>query len=659
MAVIDITKQPYLADNTYSPTTNRNAASASDALQNAILSSPDKSRSLKILIPFGKYKFDKTVRITRSVIIEGEGGGQMAGMDDSYGATQIFPEPGVTPFQFWRGGVSNSVLTQNANGAPGSEIRDLEIISDPARNDTSTISGDYDKDRRELNLTGDLSKWSAHEAQLIAIPGAGYTVDMSNTTASFKMKRIFSGTTEAIIFDKDSIRIDPLSHRGQIDFDLNGNYRGVYIGAYIAFVGLNIKDDEPAKVTKIVLGPKIDDPAIQEVKSITVDLSEAKINDIKSRINSGNNDQIDLTNFMSLPIFEMQMVCELITRVVDVRNSGQLLLVDMVGNQSPKNVTIRHADAGVDIGENAVRCRNLAISGMEGPGIAIIANPSTHDEDPNMHYYSNADDFRVDTCIIANCGFGIYIYGVDANAGLTTNVQGLQNHLWSIADFSGSNNTHVTLSTDGGFGAINRSGSTFVGTYFEEGTGAYFGPATTSVGGAEVSEYGGWSWVGGTFNRFNVGETDGSARFSSYRRYFYPTMYLEAYKSNTSQFDYQFLKTIDGNGAAGWYAHVYQGSGIIPFCWSDSDAEGGAAQFWAPGGIQLGRNTNKLLHVDSKRTITYGNGPVPTAIDNPKNGDIVFNFSAAVGSPVGWIYVELIDPQDSNQNHWREFGQIK
>ena len=43
--------------------------------------------------------------------------------------------------------------------------------------------------------------------------------------------------------------------------------------------------------------------------------------------------------------------------------------------------------------------------------------------------------------------------------------------------------------------------------------------------------------------------------------------------------------------------------------------------------------------------------------DNPNHG--VFNFSAAVGSPVGWIYVKLIDPQESNQSHWREFGQIK
>lgn len=50
---IDITKPPFNADNTYSPITNPNAASASDALQNAILSSPDKSRSPKILIPFG------------------------------------------------------------------------------------------------------------------------------------------------------------------------------------------------------------------------------------------------------------------------------------------------------------------------------------------------------------------------------------------------------------------------------------------------------------------------------------------------------------------------------------------------------------------------------------------------------------------------------
>jgi hypothetical protein len=75
--------------------------------------------------------------------------------------------------------------------------------------------------------------------------------------------------------------------------------------------------------------------------------------------------------------------------------------------------------------------------------------------------------------------------------------------------------------------------------------------------------------------------------------------------------------------------------------------------------ISNGRQTNKLLNVDNKRTITYGNGPEPTAIDNPKNGDIVFNISAAVGSPVGWIYVRLIDQQESNQSHWREFGQIK
>ncbi len=550
------------------------------------------------MIPYGKYRFSHTVEVTRSVIIEGHGG-EFNGV----GATQIVADPGVTPLRFCYPGASS-----DGGNASDSILKDVNITAG-GRDETTQI-GDYDNNTRKIALSG---PWNATVGQLIAIPGVGPIIKLTTVAVNSK-----SGSPE---------------------FTLHGNAPcGIWIGAYVIISPAGIT--EPTKIIKI---DGTDDPTkIVNYSTFTLESNATSTHEGKD-------------------VVGLDIVCELITRVtaVEGNTTTPILTTDAVNSpgQSIIGTTIRHADAGVDI-QVRMTCNNVSVNGMQGPGFSITAS---HGNVPA----TNANSFRIENCFVNRCEYGLYILGADTNAGSTDQLIGVGNRKWTIADLSFLGNTHSGLHSDGGYGAITldtgTNRSVFIGTYLEGGTSAYLGHTTIMIGGTIAEDQGGWSWVDGIFNRFQVGETDGGAKFSSYRRLFYPTLFLEAYKTSTSQAAYSFLKINkdDNPNAAGWYTHIYQGNGQSPFCWSDNDAEGGAAQFWAPGGIQLGRQTNKLLNVNNKRTITYGNGPEPTAIDNPKNGDIVFNFSAAVGNPIGWIFVELVDPQDPNQSHWREFGQIQ
>jgi hypothetical protein len=150
------------------------------------------NHGIKILFPRGQYRFEKTVRIPRSVIIEGEGG-QAGGTGNptkrGYEATRIIADSGVTPFQFWNGGKDFIVQESDVSNGEGSEIRDLAIESLGPGGDPLTQTGDLTiKDEEHIAKTITINgvaystsqiiklhgKWeNAREGQLIVIPAAG------------------------------------------------------------------------------------------------------------------------------------------------------------------------------------------------------------------------------------------------------------------------------------------------------------------------------------------------------------------------------------------------------------------------------------------------------------------------------------------------------
>ena len=91
----------------------------------------------------------------------------------------------------------------------------------------------------------------------------------------------------------------------------------------------------------------------------------------------------------------------------------------------------------------------------------------------------------------------------------------------------------------------------------------------------------------------------------------------------------------------GWYSNRYlTDPDQVPFCWSDSDAENGPGQFWAPGGISLGDlehprpRRDRRFNIDNRWKIIYGKvsappNPHPTDPHSRKwrHGDIIFNKS--------------------------------
>ena len=180
MVVIDITQEPYKADPT-------NTIDVSKILEHAIETSTkdNPNHGVKILFPRGQYKFEYPVRISRSVIIEGEvGEGAASGNAQTrgYEATRIIADPGITPFQFWNGGKDFIVQESDVSNGEGSEIRDLAIES--LGNDSLTQIGDLDESNLTIELNGKEyfrsqiiklhGKWeNAREGQLIVIPAAG------------------------------------------------------------------------------------------------------------------------------------------------------------------------------------------------------------------------------------------------------------------------------------------------------------------------------------------------------------------------------------------------------------------------------------------------------------------------------------------------------
>ena len=135
----------------------------------------------------------------------------------------------------------------------------------------------------------------------------------------------------------------------------------------------------------------------------------------------------------------------------------------LIGTLGPTGNTTNTAGHGISLHARAV-LRDLSISLFSGNGINIVAT----------HPIANANCFRIESCVVFSNGQnGIFVQGVDANAGLITGVSATSNRGWGIYDDSGLGNTYVGCHT-----ATNRLGAyrsdspsarnMFLGCYSEE-----------------------------------------------------------------------------------------------------------------------------------------------------------------------------------------------
>lgn len=660
--MIDITKPPYHADNT-------GIVDASRPLMEAIQdlgSGRWNTLGGKIFMPAGVYKFEKTVDVTSYVIIEGEGGQHFQywpgnNEKDKGGSTIIVPDLGVTAFRFWAG---DAIHKDSPKGtAQRSVIRDLVIsrnykqkISDDPNDPGEVIRRAYynesavgdlekgvighsvgaDKSSRKITNFSPPNDFQLNTWQLISIGGAGPEVKLTGIAAD--VKRIDKNVS---IPDDPN---NPSKTMTEVDFMLNGPKPAIYEGAYVKIIGAGIKiQSEIVKVGVLQTPPEPDKPPVSYF-GFTIQY-ENEMNNIDG---AEKNNPIP-----GAKECEVILVSDLLARVTEIKNKEVFVDTheDFHSGISLFKLKIRHADAGIDMMARA-RCENILVYGMRGPAFAVIA-------DNQSIPHSNAINFQIEHCLVHDCEYALYILGRDTSDGTTINFSnlvhvnpleliesGIEKFVpkWGIADLSFFGNAHIAPHFSGGHGAISRGGGTnrsvFIRIYHEKGTISFFGETTTAIGGELRYDQGGHSWSDGIFSDITVGKTRESTAFSSYERLFHPKHFLERYRSADSTDDYTFRKTHIGDGAAGWYGHVYEGQGNwgvgeIAFCWSDKGADGGPAQFWAPGGIQVGgRLSNGKIGIAEKRTLTFGSAP--PEIGAWKQGDIIFNIGATSGGTSFW-----------------------
>jgi hypothetical protein len=638
MKTIDITQPPWEAR----PITAQDLGTDTGAILNRVFeshSTPSHEEGLRIIIPAGKYRFDSTANVTIASIIEGEGG-----QHKELGGTIIIPKSGVTPFRYSGPRSVRSVL------------RDIVIFS-KGQKATDTRRGNFINGRKDSsgNIVDPLqqlildNEWNElKEGQLIAIPGGGPTVRLTGHTVTNGKKYVpppnLPPNDRLPDPDKDHIRVIFDSSRK------NGIAHGFWKGSYVRIPRYNILDP-PAKVVKT--NPF--DP------TFIVDCDKDLLT---------FNPQDELVANDKEEDSHVYLVCEALARVgprVGGNNKAVEVTTYLTIGNSINGVEIRHADAGVDIGSH-VTCENIGAHGMQGPGFVVLGLDSK----------TNSNMTRLDKCYAQECDYGVYISGGEASAGVTINFEALAIEKYCIADFSAWGNTHVAPHVQGGFGVITTDKiykpenkkledghcrAVIVGPYSETGTVSFIGSKTVAVGGSlDRVDAGGWVWIDGVFNQFQVGDASNEAPdFSLYERRFFPKDYLEWYKSRGS-------KTYKVKKINGWYAHKlimdFEGDrGPVPYCWSDEEAEGGAAQFWVPRGLRIGdivRNEEDLRIGNSIKidiaAIDIAAGGRPPAVDtNTQRGDIIFNKTAKPGDSVGWVCCET----DRGAKEWRPFGKIE
>lgn len=307
---------------------------------------------------------------------------------------------------------------------------------------------------------------------------------------------------------------------------------------------------------------------------------------------------------------------------------------------SVTNALLMHADHGISLKTRAT-IKNCNFDSFQGNGIHIRA--STGDSPQ-----SNANVWRVENCRSIGCANGMYISGVDANAGTAVALDVQLNREWGMIDASALGNTFVGAHSAGGKGyrTITESiqYSNFSGCYVEGGTYCSFTPSTMVLGGTMNVDYWGGSCLTTQANRLTanalqVGLTTGSGSFSDLSITFqpygprsllagqHPTLWQ--LRADTavwpSSVSIDFRKSRAANGDTGWYTYVPNNDfGLAPYAFSDADASVGAGQMWLMRGFYIGGDAGpSFFDFANRRKIALK--PSVPASGTWEQGDFVFN----------------------------------
>lgn len=129
--------------------------------------------------------------------------------------------------------------------------------------------------------------------------------------------------------------------------------------------------------------------------------------------------------------------------------------------------------------------REVNVAGFGENCINIVA----YAVDPTPLIHGNDNNWRVDTVRLTGCKNGLFVQGLDANAGTSIAVDASLNDEYGIVDLSGLGNTHIGPHTAAnGFAGYKTEGASnrtvFIGAYAEEDQDpSPLGTQTTIVGG--------------------------------------------------------------------------------------------------------------------------------------------------------------------------------
>ncbi len=600
-----------------------------------------------IEIPFGIYRIATPIAINRTgVTLRGHGGA----IDDP--GTLLVADAGITPIE---------VATSLQLDIPPKDLQNMP--PDIPQNTPNLDDGGHDakienicirasgKDLFNVSIksTNDQDVYK-HDNGITTINGKNYfnsfIIPMTpESITEFKVGQVIrvAGCGNPILLSRVQAVVSPLSKTVKIT-QANGGPFPIPNGAYIIIPGAF---EKPTKI--------VDRPGDQDIFT-TESLSENQ--------NTITSDSITY-------------VIDNYAKIIEVINNPPALIVDS-GNfngNSAKQIDVYHGDCGILV-HNRCSIENVSIgllghvNDFAGYGICVDCSHG------NIPSSNGGNGLRISNYFSLGNQGAIRFTGEDSSGCVIDQIISRGQSNFAIVESSFLGNYYYGLQLYGGYGIIcdnvgTRNASTFIGSYFEDGTIGSFGGGSISIGGHMPQAMGGTSYhnsaAGGGFNRFLLGGIDGlmfnySVEMEPWAPggggYFWALTASKTPEIGGSEKSLVFRMSLEGDaGTKGYFMWQHSGaSRKIPYCISDS-ATGLSAtpgELWIPRGFWIGWNGISDIMTESMARHIWQDVVDPVTLNKPNRvGNIQFYGDSVPGGYIGWTCTKEGTPG----NH-ATFGQI-
>ncbi len=597
-------------------------------------------------IPFGIYRIATPIAIDRAgVTLRGHGG------DIFDPGTLLVADAGITPLEVATS-LQLDIPPKDLQNVPSGIPKITPNLNDGGRDakieNICIRTNGKDLFNVSIKSTNDQDVYK-HDNEIITINGKNYFTSFiipmtTESITQFKVGQVIrvAGCGNQILLSRVQAVVSPLSTTVKITQG-NGGPFPIPNGAYIIIPGAF---EKPTKV--------IDRPGDQDIFT-TESLSE---------------------NQKTLTSDSIKYVIDNYAKIIEIIDNPPSLIVDSANfnGNSAKQIDVYHGDCGILV-HNRCSIENVSIglsklNDFPGYGICIDCSHA------NIPSSNGGNGLRISNYFSLGNQGAIRFTGEDSSGCVIDQIIARDQNNFAIVESSFLGNYYYGLQLYGGYGIIcdnvgTRNASTFIGSYFEDGTVGSFGGGSVSIGGHMPQAMGGTSYhnsaAGGGFNRFLLGGIDGLIfNYSVEMEPWAPAgggNFWALTASNTpelggSEKSLVFRMSLEGDaGTKGYFMWQHSGaSRKIPYCISDSATglSNTPGELWIPRGFWIGWNGISDLMTEKRARHIWQDVVDPVTLNKPNRvGNIQFYGDSIPGGYIGWTCTKEGTPG----NH-TTFGQI-